>query len=190
MTESASWIPGFHRAARWTRAPILVSLAKRMTELASLISRHGYIIVAAIVFAESIGLPFPAALSLVTGGAAVAAHLLRAPILLPLTLGAMLTGDTLLFFAGRRSGWRLLGFLCKVSANPETCILRSAESFYKRGRVTLVIAKFIPGVNSMAPPLAGSMKMPFGQFLALDLAGASCYALAYGGIGFLFRDFV
>src|SRR5437660_3612051 len=161
-----------------------------MTELASLISRHGYIIVAAIVFAESIGLPFPAALSLVTGGAAVAARLLRAPILLPFALGAMLTGDTLLLFAGRRSGWRLLGFLCKVSANPETCILRSAESFYKRGRMTLVIAKFIPGVNTMGPPLAGSMKMPFRQFLRFDAAGAALYVLAYFGLGYLGRNFL
>src|SRR6202008_2771561 len=172
------------------RAPILVSLAKRMTELASLISRHGYIIVAAIVFAESIGLPFPAALSLVTGGAAVAAHLLRAPILLPLALGAMLTGDTLLFFAGRRSGWRLLGFLCKVSANPETCILRSAESFYKRGKMTLVFAKFIPGVNTMAAPLAGSMKMRFSQFLRLDFLGALLYSVTYLLVGYLSRDFL
>jgi len=189
MTDSSSWIPGFHRAARWTRAPILVSLAKRMTELASLISRHGYIIIAAIVFAESIGLPFPAALSLVTGGAAVAGHLLRAPILLPFALGAMLTGDTLLFFAGRRSGWRLLGFLCKVSANPETCILRSAESFYKRGKMTLVFAKFIPGVNTMGPPLAGSMRMHYGQFLRFDVMGAMLYVLAYFTLGFLGRDF-
>jgi hypothetical protein len=53
--------------------------------------------------------------------------------------------------------------LCKVSVNPETCILRSAESFYKRGKTTLVVAKFIPGVNTMGPPLAGSMKMRFSQ---------------------------
>ena len=60
--------------------------------------------------------------------------------------------------------------------NPETCILRSAESFYKRGKLTLVIAKFIPGINTMAAPLAGSMKMRFGQFLRLDLAGALLYS--------------
>src|SRR6516225_6634416 len=87
-------------------------------------------------------------------------------------------------------GRGLLVYLCKVSANPETCILRSAESFYKRGRATLLLAKFIPGVNTMAPPLAGSMKMPFVQFLGLDLVGASFYALAYGVIGFLFANFL
>jgi hypothetical protein len=68
--------------------------------------------------------------------------------------------------------------------------LRSAESFYKRGRAALLIAKFIPGVNTMAPPLAGSMKLPFAQFLGLDFVGACLYALAYAGIGFVFRDFV
>jgi membrane protein DedA with SNARE-associated domain len=160
-----------------------------MTELVSLISRHGYVIIIATVFAESIGLPFPAALSLVTGGAAVAGHFLRAPVLLPMALGAMVTGDTLLFFAGKRSGWRLLGFLCKVSANPETCILRSAESFYKRGKMTLVLAKFIPGVNTMGPPLAGSMRMRYSQFLRFDLMGAMLYVLAYFTLGFLGRDF-
>jgi hypothetical protein len=80
--------------------------------------------------------------------------------------------------------------LCKVSANPESCILRSAESFYKRGKVTLLIAKFIPGINTMAPPLAGSMRMRTGQFLRLDLAGAALYTVAYFLLGYLFRDFL
>jgi hypothetical protein len=87
-------------------------------------------------------------------------------------------------------GWSLLGLLCRLSANPESCVLRSAESFYKRGKTTLLVAKFIPGVNTMAPPLAGSMKMRPMQFLRFDAAGASLYILAYGALGFLFRDFL
>jgi hypothetical protein len=87
-------------------------------------------------------------------------------------------------------GWALLGFLCRVSINPETCILRSAESFYKRGKMTLVVAKFIPGVNTMAAPLAGSMKMRFWQFLRLDFAGATLYAFTYMVLGYVSRDFL
>src|SRR6266478_1741401 len=155
-----------------------------MTDLISLITRHGYSIVAAIVFAEAIGMPVPAALALVAAGAAVAGQVLSAPILLALAVMAMVVGDTLLFLAGRYSGWALLGFLCKVSANPETCILRSAESFYRRGKTTLVIAKFIPGVNTMGPPLAGSMKMRFSLFLRFDAMGAALYILAYFALGF------
>jgi len=161
-----------------------------MNEILSLVARHGYLIVFVVVFLESMGLPLPAALALVAGGAAVASGTLRAEVLLFSAVAAMLLGDSLLYILGNRTGWALLGFLCRVSNNPETCILRSAESFYKRGRSAVVVAKFIPGVNAMAAPLAGSMKMPFEQFVGLDLIGATLYVLAYGGIGFLFRDFL
>jgi membrane protein DedA with SNARE-associated domain len=161
-----------------------------MSDFLSLVARQGYLIIFLTVFVEAIGLPVPAALALVAGGAAAASGVLRAPVALPLAVAGMLLGDSLLYFLGRHTGWALLGLLCKVSVSPETCILRSAESFYRRGRSTLLIAKFIPGVNTMAPPLAGSMKLPFVQFLMLDLVGAGFYALTYGAIGFLFRDFL
>jgi membrane protein DedA with SNARE-associated domain len=161
-----------------------------MNDFFSLIAHHGYVLIFAVVLAEAVGLPVPAALALVAGGAAVASHALSAPRLMILALTGMLLGDSLLFVLGRYMGWSLLGFLCRLSANPESCILRSAESFYKRGKMTLLIAKFIPGVNTMAPPLAGSMKMRPLQFLQLDFSGALLYILAYGSLGFLSRDFL
>jgi membrane protein DedA with SNARE-associated domain len=127
---------------------------------------------------------------LIAAGAAAATHVLSFPVALGTALVAMMLGDVLLFVLGRYTGWALLSFICGLSLNPETCILRSAESFYKRGRLTLLFAKFIPGVNTMAPPLAGSMKMKLTQFLRLDLAGASIYTLAYTGLGYAFRDVV
>src|SRR5207245_10263356 len=159
-----------------------------MNSLIALLAHHGYAVVFWVVFAEAIGLPMPAAISLVGVGAAVASCSLISPVVLLLAIVAMLLGDVVLFALGRKMGWALLGFLCKVSVNPETCILRSAESFYKRGKLTLVIAKFIPGVNTMAAQLAGSMKMRPEQFLRFDLAGASLHALAYGSLGFVSRD--
>src|SRR6476646_841790 len=161
-----------------------------MEALLSAIGRHGYLVVFFVVLAEALGLPVPAALALVAGGAAAAAGVLHLTTLFLLAVGAMLLGDSLLFVLGRYMGWGLLGFLCKLSVNPETCILRSAESFYKRGKATLLFAKFIPGINTMAPPLAGSMKMPLDTFLRLDLAGATLYATVYVAVGFLFRDFL
>src|SRR5580698_1222530 len=161
-----------------------------MSDLLSMMAHHGYALTFTLLFAEAIGLPFPAAIALVAAGAAVASHTLSGSGVIGAAMVALLIGDAAQFWLGRYSGWALLGLLCRLSVNPETCILRSAESFYKRGRATLVIAKFIPGINSMAPPLAGSMKMPFLQFLGLDFLGASAYALAYGGAGFIFRDLV
>ena len=157
-----------------------------METLLLLVRHHGYSIVALLLFLEAIGLPVPAAVALLAGGAASAAGKLHPGWLLAAAVPATMAGDLLLFILGRYTGWTLLGLLCRIAANPEACILRSAESFYKRGRVTLVIAKFIPGINTMAPPLAGSMNMGVPQFLGLDFLGSTLYALVYGGLGFLF----
>jgi membrane protein DedA with SNARE-associated domain/rhodanese-related sulfurtransferase len=161
-----------------------------MNDLLALILHHGYVVICLIVFAEAIGLPVPGAVALVAGGAAAASGALNGPAAAFFAIVAMLSADILLYVLGKQTGWTILKFLCRVSADPETCVLRAAESFYKRGRPTLVISKFIPGVSTMSAPLAGSMKMPFLQFLGLDFLGASAYALAYGAVGFIFRDFV
>ena len=147
---------------------------------------HGYSVLFAAVFLETIGLPLPAALALLIAGGASARGSLQGSYALGGALLAMIAGDTLMFVLGRYTGWWLLGVLCRISLNPESCILRSADSFYRRGRALLVVAKFIPGINTMAPPLAGCMNMSLAQFAALDLAGAALYTGAYFGVGFLF----
>jgi membrane protein DedA with SNARE-associated domain len=161
-----------------------------MDDLLAVISHHGYSLLALIVFLEAMGLPLPAALALVTAGAVSAYGKLNPFMAISVAVPALVMGDSVLFLLGRATGWRLLGVLCRVSANPESCILRSAESFYRRGKITLVFAKFIPGINTMAPPLAGSMKMRPQQFLQLDFLAALLYVAAYGGAGFLFSDFL
>jgi membrane protein DedA with SNARE-associated domain len=161
-----------------------------MTDLFSHMARHGYALVFAFVLAEATGFPVPAALALVAGGAAAGSGIVSLTGIFFTALIALLLGDTFLFILGRYTGWGLLGILCRLSVNPESCILRSAESFYKRGKMTLLIAKFIPGVNTMAPPLAGSMKMRPWQFLRFDAAGAALYAATYIALGFVFREFL
>lgn len=54
----------------------------------------------------------------------------------------------------------------------------------------LIFAKFIPGINTMAPPLAGSMNMRVAEFLGLDVVGAALYTGAFWGAGFLFSGFI
>jgi membrane protein DedA with SNARE-associated domain/rhodanese-related sulfurtransferase len=157
-----------------------------MGSLNAALAQHGYAILAVIVFLEAIGVPVPAAVALLIAGGAVARGVLQAQYVLSIAISAMLVGDTLMFFLGRYTGWWLLGLLCRVSLNPEACILRSADSFYRRGRMLLVVAKFIPGINTMAPPLAGSMNMRTFTFLRLDLAGALLYAGSYLLVGYIF----
>src|ERR1700722_2852809 len=159
-----------------------------MPDILSVIARYGYTSLFVALLMEAIGLPVPGALALLAGGAAAAAGGLHPAAAFGVAIGAMLIGDTTLYIAGRLSGWTLLGFLCGLSLSPEVCILRSAKWFYKRGRTTLLFSKFLPGLNTMAPPLAGSMHMRASQFLRFDFGGVLLYTLAYGALGYLFRD--
>lgn len=161
-----------------------------MNPILASMGRHGYALTFGILLAETIGLPFPASIALVAAGAAIASHTLSATGVLVAAITALLLGDIWQYWLGRYTGWALLGFLCRLSMNPETCMLRSAQSFYKRGKTTLLIAKFIPGVNTMAAPLAGSMKMRFAQFLRLDLVGCILYSCSYLVLGYISRDFL
>jgi membrane protein DedA with SNARE-associated domain len=159
-----------------------------MEDLLPLISQHGYTLLAAVCLAEALGFPLPSALAILTAGAVAAYGKLYFYSVFGVAFLAMLSGDVLLYFMGRVSGWALLGFLCRLSANPESCILRSAEYFYRRGKQTLLFAKFIPGINTMSPPLAGSMKMRIGDFLQFDAVGACLYVGAYSAAGYFFSD--
>ncbi len=163
-----------------------------MNSFLSILARHGYSLTFATLFGQAMGLPLPASVALIAAGAAVASpshHLLGSGILFAAVIG-LLAGDLIQFWLGRYTGWALLGFLCRLSMNPETCMLRSAESFYKRGKLTLIIAKFVPGLNTMAAPLSGSMKMRFSQFLGLDFAGSLLYTITYLVVGYVSRDFL
>src|SRR5882724_447945 len=173
------------RLAAWL-LPSPRAMVVNMGSWNNLLAQHGYSLLIATVFLEAVGIPVPAALALMIAGGAAARGVLQAPNAFGAALLAMLAGDTLMFLLGRYTGWWVLGILCRISLNPESCILRSADSFYRRGRALLVVAKFIPGINTMAPPLAGSMNMRFLPFLRLDLAGAMLYIGVYFGAGFIF----
>ena len=155
-----------------------------------ILAQHGYAIVALILFVAAAGLPVPTSIVLLLAGASAAGHGLEYGLILPLALTAAVAGDTLLYFGGRYTGWWLLAGMCRLSINPESCIFTSSAYFYRRGANTLLIAKWIPGLASVAAPLAGSLNMRFWRFLRMDIAGVAMYVTAWLTAGFLFHSFI
>jgi membrane protein DedA with SNARE-associated domain/rhodanese-related sulfurtransferase len=155
-------------------------------DLWAILAHHGYAVTAIALFVTCCGLPLPISVVLLTAGAA--AHHGSLNIFLVILCAAVpaLLGDTLMYLGGRFTGWWLLAGLCRISINPETCIFGSARSFYKRGPKTLLIAKFIPGLATVAAPLAGSLNMRLRRFLTLDGSGVVLYVTAWSMAGFLF----
>ena len=138
------------------------------------------------VLARQLCLPVPALLFLLSAGAlAGSGHLSFAGVLLAAVLGCVLA-DLVWFEAGRLRGKRVLRLLCEFTADPSYCIRRGKEMFAKKGLRLLLIAKFVPGLDGICPPLAGMLGASRSAFLLHDAAGATLWGTAYIGCGFIF----
>src|SRR5580658_7621778 len=158
--------------------------------LLAAVQNHGYAATAVILLLSACGLPLPISVVLLTAGAAAHSGSLNLGLVILCAAGAALTGDTILYLGGRFTGWWLLAGLCRLSFNPETCIFGSARSFYRRGPRTLLFAKFIPGLGTVAAPLAGSLNMRFTRFLRLMAVGELFYCGTWLTVGYVFFQFV
>jgi membrane protein DedA with SNARE-associated domain/rhodanese-related sulfurtransferase len=121
---------------------------------------------------EQLGIPLPAAPVLLAAGALSAQHELSFIFALLASLAGSLAADSAWFVIGRRYGQHVLRILCKLSLEPTTCVRRTEDSFGHRRGVTVLIAKFVPGLSTLAPPVAGQNGMAFGSFLVFDGIGA------------------
>ena len=147
---------------------------------------HGYVVLLGWVFAEQIGLPLPAMpLLLAAGALAGAGHLSFFASLLCVILAAM-AADSIWFQLGRRKGIRILQLLCKISLEPDSCVRRTEGVFAKQGARSLLLAKFVPGLSTVATPLAGIFHMRPRRFLLFDALGALLWAGTFLGLGYVF----
>jgi len=162
-----------------------------MQDLTGLIAQYGPQYVLAIVFAnvlaDQLGVPIPAIPVLVVAGALAAGGRLSALEVFGVAMLGGMLGDLVWFAAGRRYGHRVLKTLCAISLSPDSCV-RQTESFYERWGVgMLVFAKFVPGLSTVAPPLAGAMRLGTGAFLIFNGIGSAVWAGLSIGAGLLFH---
>jgi membrane protein DedA with SNARE-associated domain len=158
-----------------------------MNELVDVLVRYGYLVVFGWVFAEQIGLPIPAMPVLLAAGAMAGTGRLSFVLVLVLAGIASLVSDVIWYWIGRLGGGRVLGFLCRISLEPDSCVRRTEETFSRRGARSLLIAKFVPGYSTAAPPLAGIVRMRFARFVVFgwlfsqQLELVASYAMRLGG---------
>ena len=159
-----------------------------MSETLEILSQYGYLVLFAFVLAEQIGLPIPAVPVLLGVGALTGAGRMSLALAFGAVLAASLPPDLVWYELGRRRGSRVLGLLCRISLEPDSCVRRTENLFMQRGRKALVIAKFVPGLSTVAPPLAGMVGIARWQFIGLDIAGAIVWGGAWMGLGYVFSD--
>ena len=148
--------------------------------------RYGYVLIFGWVFVEQIGIPVPAIPVLLAAGALAGMHRINPVAVMALAVVAAVTADIIWYELGRRKGIRVLQFLCKISLEPDSCVRRTENVFARSGAKSLLVAKFVPGLNTAAQPLAGIFRMKFWRFLIFDTAGATLYVGTFFGFGLHF----
>ena len=158
-----------------------------MNTLVHFVVRHGYSILFAAIFARQIGLPVPAPGFLLAAGALAADRKLGLVPALGLAIIACVVADWVWYEAGRHWGDRVVHFIHRLATRaPDAHDRRAKRIFAKYGPPLLVLAKFVPGLDAVTPPLAGTSGTSRIRFLAFETVGASLWSTGYAGLGYIF----
>ena len=152
------------------------------------LAEHGALVLFWVIFVEQIGFPLPALPLLVAAGALVATENMSLAAALLVPVAASLPPDLAWYYLGRQKGGKVLGFLCRLSLEPDSCVRDTENVFHRNGPRALLLAKFVPGFSTVAPPLAGIVGMPATTFILYDLGGTLIWAAVSAGVGALFSN--
>lgn len=159
-----------------------------MQQLAAQVMHYGLPFIFFNVLLDQIGLPIPALPTLIVAGALVANGDLSGPQLLIVALIASLLADTVWYLMGRHHGYHILKTLCRISLSPDSCVRQTKTIFERWGMPSLLVAKFIPGFSTVAPPIAGAIRARLVPFLFYSGAGALVWAGMGIGVGMIFHN--
>jgi membrane protein DedA with SNARE-associated domain/rhodanese-related sulfurtransferase len=159
-----------------------------MSPLWALLTHHTYAVLFGWVLVEQGGLPVPSVPVMLAAGTLSAAHKLHLAYALPLVMLACVLADSAWYLLGKKYGSRVLDLLCRFSLEAATCVSRTEGQMTRRGAVTLLFAKFVPGLSTMAAPIAGQAGISYAKFLTYDMAGTLIWSGAWLFAGRFFGD--
>jgi membrane protein DedA with SNARE-associated domain/rhodanese-related sulfurtransferase len=149
------------------------------------LTRHGTLWMFLLTLGERLGLPLFVTPILVAAGALAAMGKLSIGVLLLVTTVACLAGDAVWYELGRWKGAELFGLLCRISFQPDSCVRRSQLALEKHTGLSLLWAKWIPGVARLALPLAGAARVPRARFHFYNAVGSIVWLAVLLSAGYL-----
>jgi membrane protein DedA with SNARE-associated domain len=158
-----------------------------MEEALQSLIQHGLVALFFIMLADQLALPVPMDIFLLAAGGLIGTGKLPFFPTVAVLATAGILGNSFWYYVGWRHGNRVLSFFCRISLEPDTCVRRTQNLFTRYGVRALLVAKFIPGLNTVAAPLAGVSRVGFGRFLAFNTLGLIFWIVPYLALGVLFR---
>jgi membrane protein DedA with SNARE-associated domain len=152
------------------------------------LERYSVIILPALAVFEQVGIPLPAVPAMLVAGALAATGRVNPVLVIGAIVIVTLPVDLVWHELGRRRGARVLSGLCRFTLEPDVCVRRTQNLFMRHGVRTLLVAKFLPGLTTVLPPMAGAFGVSRLQFALYDVAGSAVWAGFWTGVGYLFSD--
>ncbi|HYG99941.1 MAG TPA: VTT domain-containing protein [Terriglobales bacterium] len=149
---------------------------------------NGYLVFFGWILANRLGVPLPATPALLAAGALSAFGELRYSNVLMLAILATVISDSVWYELGKRHGGRILRYLCRISLQPDSCVRRAEGFLATHGLKSLLVTKFLPGMNRTILPLTGVVHVSYPRFFFFDVVGAALWAAVYSGLGFAFSE--
>jgi membrane protein DedA with SNARE-associated domain len=160
--------------------------SRAIAETIHFVERHGYALLFCWVLAEQGAIPLPSIPLLLAAGSLAHAGSLRFGVALAACVSGALIADSLWFGLGRRRGPRVLRWICRISLEPDSCVRRTGDVFDRYGMRSLLVSKFVPGLNAVAAPLAGNSATTIWRFYVYDAIGAALWSGTYLLLGYIF----
>jgi membrane protein DedA with SNARE-associated domain len=163
-------------------------LTPAVLDPSQLFQHVGYAAIIVIVLLGNAGVPAPEESVLVLGGYLAWHGRLHLPLVIIVGIVSAALGDNLGFWVGRRYGQRAVARLPLPAGR-----VAQAQGFVARyGGWAVFAARFVPGLRTVAGPLAGAGGLPSLRFFTANLLGAVCYVpwpvLAGYGVGYGLGD--
>lgn len=161
-----------------------------MDAIAESLIQYGYWVLLAWVLLDQLALPVPALPMILAAGALAGEGHLSLALCLAIVVLACLPANLFWYWLGIRQGNKVLTLLCFISLEPDTCISSTTSLFHRYGTASLLLSKFVPGLQTVAPPLAGLLGVPLGRFVIMNGLGSLLYALAFLLPGYWAHEFM
>jgi membrane protein DedA with SNARE-associated domain len=159
-----------------------------MEAITATLLEHGYAVLFVFVLLDQLGLPMPAFPVIIAAGGLAGTGQLDPVIAVALVALAAIIGDWLWYELGRKYGIRIVRLLCRIALEPDTCVRSTQTTFGRYGPRSLLVAKWIPGLQTVAPPLAGAARVERAPFFAYATMGGLIWSGVLIGTGYALHD--
>ena len=150
-----------------------------MDAIAETLLQHGYWILLVWVLLDQLVLPVTAVPMILAAGALAGQGYLDPFVCVAIVVLACLPANLFWYWLGIRQGNKVMTLLCMISLEPDTCVDSTTSLFHRYGTASLLLSKFIPGLQMIAPPLAGLLGVSFSRFVLMNGIGSLLYAIAF-----------